>query len=172
MLDSRELDQLRFRHGASSKSDSSNAYHQHSSLCLRIHLDVEPILQIAFWLETRSSAPHCAVKKKTHGICESPLKVVCVNMSDLLVCDDPSHLGPYSLACVISTRQVSELFDSDDTHADLKYTRAHTHTQCRLSAHPAERETWQRKVSRDLSYLIPSLHLSLSFLFSLIIHSH
>lgn len=58
----------------------------------------------------------------------------------------------------------------------ISNTGTHTHTDSVGYQHTLqrgkERETWQRKVSRDLSYLIPSLHLSLSFLFSLIIHSH
>lgn len=46
------------------------------------------------------------VKKAVSCVSECPLKVVCVSMSDLLVCDNPPHLGHYSNACVISTRQV------------------------------------------------------------------
>lgn len=168
MLDSRELDQLRFRHGASSKSDSSNAYHQHSSLCLRIHLDVEPILQIAFWLETRSSAPHCAVKKNTWHMWISIKSGLCEYVRPLGVWRSLTSGTFQSCLCYIHQTGFRVIWQR--WHACG--SKIHTHTQCRLSAHPAERETWQRKVSRDLSYLIPSLHLSLSFLFSLIIHSH
>lgn len=127
------------------------------------------ILQIAFWLETCRAAPHGAMKKNTWHMWVSVKSGLCEYVRPLGVWWSFTFWTLQLCLCYINQTGLRVIWQRWHTCWSEIHTCAHT--QCRLSAHPAERETWQRKVSRDLSYLIPSLHLSLSFLFSLIIHS-
>lgn len=82
---------------------------------------------------------------------------MCVSVSDLPASNEPPHLGRCSNWPVYVNRtSLRELFDSPQT--------SHTHTQYKHHSHHCrERDTWQRKVLRALSYLIRSLHLFPSF---------